>query len=87
MDRYEMALAQEAAIDPSVLDVYDLDAAARERSKLLGVPQRLMRDEKAVMAVRKARLEAQAKQQQQEMAMNGQAEMQAGMGKRLALAA
>jgi Bacteriophage head to tail connecting protein len=87
MDRYEMALRAEAEVDPSVLDVYDMDAAARERSKLLGVPQRLMNDPKKTTQIRKARAEAQAKAEERAMEMNGQAEQQAAMGKRLALVA
>jgi len=86
MDRYEAALAQEAAVDPSVLDVYDLDEAARERSRLLGVPQRLMRDPKKVDQLRKTRAEAAQAQQQQALAANGQAEMQGAMAKRMVAA-
>jgi len=86
MDRYEAALAQEAAVDPSVLDVYDLDEAARERSRLLGVPQRLMRDPKKVDQLRKTRAEAAQAQQQQALAANGQAEMQGAMAQRMAAA-
>jgi hypothetical protein len=87
MDRYELALAQEAAIDPSVLDVYDLDAAARERGHLLGVPYKLMRDERAVVKRRLERADAQKQAQAQAMAANGQAEMQGAMAQRMANAA
>lgn len=86
MDRYEMTLAQEAAIDASVLDVYDFDAAARERAILLGVPKQLIRDKKSVQVVRDAKQKAAEQQQQQAMAMQGQAEMQSGMAKRVATA-
>lgn len=87
MDRFEMTLAQEAAIDASVLDIYDFDAAARKRSLLLGVPKDLIRSERATQAVRDAKQKAAEKQQQDAMAMQGQAEMQSGMAKRMATAA
>lgn len=84
MDRYEQSLVVEAQIDPGVVDVYDIEAAARERSRLLGVPQSLMRDQRKVDSVRKARVEAQQKQQQQQLAMQGQAEMQGAIAQRAA---
>jgi hypothetical protein len=70
-----------------VLDVYDLDAAARERGHLLGVPYKLMRDERAVVKRRLERAEAQKQAQAQAMAANGQAEMQGAMAQRMANAA
>lgn len=74
MDRYEMALAQEAAVKPEVLDNYDWDEAARLRAELLGVPQKLIVEPDA----RDAQRQARAAQQQQA----AQAQMMAGaMGK------
>jgi hypothetical protein len=67
MDRYETTLMQEAQADPTVLDVYDFEAAARERSKFLGVPQSLIRTQDDVDKLRDARKEAQQGQQQQQM--------------------
>jgi hypothetical protein len=87
LDRYEMSLAQEAQIDPSVLDVYLLEDAARERGHLLGIPAKLMRDQKSVDKIRTARAEAQAQQQQAAMAAQGQVEMQGAMAQRVANAA
>jgi hypothetical protein len=87
MDRFEMALAQEAQIDQSVLDVYDLEAAARERAHLLGVPEKLTRDERTVARIRAQREQAQAAAQQQALAASGQAEMQAAQAQRFANAA
>lgn len=87
MDRYELALAQESQIDPSVLDVYDLEAAARERGHLLGVPQKLIRDKRATATVRKGREAAQAEMQQQQVATQGQLSMQDAMAQRAANAA
>lgn len=87
MDRFEQALIVEAQIDPQVVDIYDMDETARERSRLLGIPQRLVRDERKVGVVRKARQEAQQAAQQQALAANGQAEMQGAMAQRMAAAA
>ncbi len=87
MDRFELALAQEMQVDPSVIDVYDLESAARERGHLLGVPQKLIRDKRATAAVRKGREAAQAEMQQQQAAAQGQAEMQSAMAQRVANAA
>jgi head-to-tail connecting protein len=86
MDRYEQSLLIEAPVVPDVLDVYDFEEASRERSRLLGIPQKLIRDSKKVDARRKARLEAQQAAQEQAMAANGQAEMQGAMAQRMAAA-
>ena len=87
MDRFEQSLFVEAQVDPTVLDVYDLDAAARERGHLLGVPQKLVLDEKKTAARREAKQKAQQAQQQQQMAAQGQAEMQGAVAQRVANAA
>ena len=63
MDRFETTLMQEAQIDPSVLDNYKLDDAARRRADLLGVPGDLKRDEKERDAMREQRKQSQAQQQ------------------------
>ena len=67
MDRFEQTLMMEAQADPSVLDVYDFELAARERSKHLGVPQLLLRTSDKVDALRDSRKQAQQNQQQQAM--------------------
>ena len=67
MDRLEMSLISEAQADPTVLDVYDFEAAARVRSDFLGVPKRVMRSQKDVDKLRKNRQEAQKQAQQQQM--------------------
>lgn len=84
MDRYEAMLMQESQIDPSVLDVYDFEEAARERGLLLGVPQKLVRDSKKTQQVRDAKNKAAKDQQQQMQAEAGQAEAQSAMAQRLA---
>lgn len=87
MDRYEQTLFQEAAVDPSVLDIYDLDVAARERATLLGVPSKLLRSDKDVDQVREDRKQAQAKQQAQQVQADGAVQMQGAMAQRMAKAA
>lgn len=84
MDRFEQTLAAEAAVDSSVLDVYDFEEAARQRHRLLGVPQKTLRDQKAIDARRKAQAQAQAQAQQQAVASQGQMDMQSAMAQRLA---
>jgi hypothetical protein len=83
MDRQEMALMNQAKLGiPGVLDTYDWDAASRERSELLGVPEKMIRSEDDVKKMRDARAAAmqqaqaaQAKQAQQaqvtDMAVKG----------------
>lgn len=87
MDRFEVALAQEAAIEPSVLDTYDFEEAARTRAMLLGVPQKLVRDKRTTLMVRDARAQQQAQAQQQALAVQGQASLQDAAAKRIAQAA
>jgi hypothetical protein len=56
MDRYELALTNEAAINgPGVLDNYHWDKAARRRAELLGVPGDLIPDEDEIAAMREQR--------------------------------
>lgn len=65
MDRFEVDLISTAQAKPDILDVYDWDEAKKEKSWLLGVPQRLILDSNKVKAIRKTRAEAQAQAQQQ----------------------
>lgn len=59
--------------DPSVLDNIDGDAVVREYHDALGVPQRLLRDEKIVTSMRDNRQKQQQQQQAAEMAQTGAA--------------
>jgi hypothetical protein len=64
MDRQEQSLvAQAQIVGPQILDTYDWDAAARERSELLGVPAKLVRDETAIKKLRDDRNAALKRQQ------------------------
>jgi hypothetical protein len=68
MDRMETTLISEAQADPSVLDVYDFEAAARERADFLGTPKSVIRTQKQVDDLRRARKQHQADQQAQAQA-------------------
>ena len=85
MDRFEQSLGNAAALsqDPSVMDVYDWDEAGRERGMLIAIPQKLMRDKKAVEQLRADRAKAQQEAQQAAMQAQGQAEAQSAMAQRL----
>lgn len=86
MDRYEATLAQEAAIDPSVLDVYDWEEAARRRGLGLGVPQELVRDRASTQKVRDAKAAAAEKASQQAVQLQGEVAQQDAMAQRMATA-
>lgn len=83
MDRFEMSLITAAQAKPEVLDVYDWEGAERERSWMLGVPQKLVRTEAQMSKMRKEQAAAQRAAQAQ--AVQGQAEMSAAdaAGKRV----
>lgn len=74
MDRHEATLLNQAEIGiPGVLDTYDWDKAAKERSELLGVPSKIIRDEDTIKKIRDARAKAQKDAQaEQQKAMQQQ---------------
>jgi hypothetical protein len=86
MDRYEMSLMNTAALEPSVMDVYDWDAAERERGLLIGVSQKLVRDERGLAKYRAAKNQAAQAQQQEAVQQQGQVDQQAAMAQRMATA-
>lgn len=53
-----------SAVDPSVLDNFDLDAAFREISEAKSLPSSILRDPRAVQAIREQRAQQQAQQEQ-----------------------
>ena len=69
MDRIEQGLMLKAQARPDILDVYDWDGAEELRGQYLGVPGKLMRTDKELLAIRKQRADAQAQAQQQEQQM------------------
>jgi hypothetical protein len=71
MDQFENTLLAEAQEKPEVLDVYDWDAAATERGKLLGVPAKLVRSKDDIDQIRQGRVQAQQQQQQQAILAQG----------------
>lgn len=64
MDRQEAALGAVAAAKPEVLDNWDFDEASRIRARLLGAPAKCTRSPDDVKALRDARSQANAQQQQ-----------------------
>jgi len=67
IQQFEASLVNKARIDASVLDVYDVEAAARHESELLGVPSKLIRDDRKTQLLRKAHQQAAAQQQQRDV--------------------
>jgi hypothetical protein len=65
IDAFLAGLAMASEIDPTVLDIVDLEQAQREKAVALGVPAKLIRSTDDVTARRKQKQEAQAAQQQQ----------------------
>uniref|UniRef100_UPI003341BDD0 portal protein n=1 Tax=Methylibium sp. TaxID=2067992 RepID=UPI003341BDD0 len=86
MDRFEMGLMMSAQVDPSVLDVYDLDAASRLKSELLGVPATTIRSVRDIAARRKQREAAEAEAQQQMVMQQGAAAAAEEGGRRMGAA-
>lgn len=86
MDRLETSLIAEAQADPTVLDVYDFEAAARMRGDFLGVPKTVLRSKDDVAALREQRQKAQQQAQQQAGAMQMQQAAGEEMAKRVAVA-
>jgi hypothetical protein len=84
MDQFETVLGQQSLIDPTAADVYDFDNANRERSKLLGVPLKLLRTEDEVLALRKQRQDAAAQAQQAQALQAGADSFATHAGQRLA---
>lgn len=88
MDRFELNLGQQAVElqMADALDIYDWDEARREKSTLLGVPQKLIRDPRQLMRMRQQRQQQQAAAQQEAVETQGQLATQDAMAKRLATA-
>ena len=59
MQRFESDIMVRAQFRPEDLDVYDFEAADREKSWLMGVPQKLIRKSTDVEKIRKDRAKAQ----------------------------
>lgn len=73
MERFEAGLMNLMQVDPTVMDVYNLIDAQREKSWLLGVPQKFIRSAEETTAMAEQRAEAQQAEaqatQEQELAM------------------
>ena len=70
-DEFLMRLAQVAQYDPDVLDEFDLNVHMREMARIHGWKSPVIRSEQEVMEITKAKMEAQAQQEQAAMAMQG----------------
>ena len=74
MDRVEQGLMLKAEAMPELLDVYNFEEAESLRAQYLGVPGKVMRTDKELVAIRKQRADAQAQAQQaQQQAQMAQA--------------
>lgn len=87
MDQFELSIAQNTQIDPTVSDNYDLDGATRERAQLLGVPMKLILSDEDVQAKRVNRQKARDALAQQQIAAQGATSFADAAGKRLATGA
>lgn len=72
IDQFEISLANLMQFKPGVADVYDWDEGQREKSYLLGVPQKLMVSPTKVKEIQAARAKQQAEQQQALIAAQSQ---------------
>jgi len=64
IDQWAMGVYQDAQINPEAADIMDVDEKNEEKSQMLGIPAKIVRDKNTIAATRKARREAQAKQEQ-----------------------
>lgn len=89
MDRFEFDLATTVTNTQrtDLLDLYDWEEGKRMKSRMLGVPQALIRDAKELDAIREQNAKKQQAATQQALAVEGQAEMQGAMAQRMASAA
>lgn len=68
IEQFEAGIMNLAQSFPEVADMYDMEAAQREKAMALGIPVSVIRSEQDVEQVRQQRAEQQAQQQQQEQA-------------------
>lgn len=68
LERFSSFVAQIAQADPSILDNVDDQELIQQYADATGVPPKILRDPKAVQAIRDARQQAQQQQQQAENA-------------------
>lgn len=75
LDRFEATLANQAQINPSVLDLYDQDEALRLRFDLEGLPVQLLRSKQQVEQLRQQQAEQQQAMVEQQAAMQNNGEI------------
>lgn len=83
MDRFELSMVQAAQAKPEVIDAYDWVAATKERSYLLGVPQKLLNDDKRMAEIEADRQQKQQQAVQQQVMAQGAAAAAEEGGKKL----
>ncbi len=76
IDTFLMGLAEASQMDPTLLDLIDLEEAQREKANALGVPSKLIRTTDQVTERRKQKAAAEERLQQQ--AQSQQLQQQAG---------
>lgn len=70
IDQYVAGLVQASAVDPSVMDLVDLDRAARFRGEALGVPSEIIPTSDMVKERRAQREQTKQQMQQEQLGMN-----------------
>lgn len=68
LEQFEAGVMNLAQAFPEVADVYDMEAAQREKAMALGVPVHVLRSEQAVEQIRQQRMQQQQAQAEQEQA-------------------
>ncbi len=68
IERLAAFIGNLSAADPSAMDKFNMDEAIDEMNTLLGNPQKIIRDDKEVAQIRKARADAQQKAEASQMA-------------------
>lgn len=71
IERVEAMAGRLAAVDPSIMDVFDQDATIQEYSELLTLPAKLMRTPDQIAAKRQERAQEIAQQKQMQVTMAG----------------
>jgi len=87
IERMNANIEQIAQFRPDVLDMVDTDEEVRVISEALGVPARIVRDERTVKMLREAKARDAQQQAQQQQAQGAQAAMTDAMARRVAQAA
>lgn len=69
IDQWVQGVAVSAQLDPTAVDIVNIDEVNSSKAEMLGVPAKIVNDKEALAQKRKARAEAQAKAEQAQQAM------------------